>query len=238
MKAENATATVLVTGANKGIGHEVARRLVEAGHSVWVGARDAERGREAAAKLGQNARFVQLDVTDDASIREAAQTVGKAGGLDVLVNNAGIVQPDAPNDPRGPLRAVFDVNVFGAIAVTYAFLPLLRKSGAPRIVNVSSDLGSLTRATDPDYEFYNLELVAYPASKAALNMATVQLAKHLAGTPFKVNAANPGYTATDLNSHRGYQTVEQAAEVIVRLATLGPDGPTGGFFFNEGEVPW
>ena len=238
MGPEIVGSTALVTGANKGIGREVARRLTEAGHAVWIGARDRARGEEAASALGPRARFVWLDVTDDESIREAAEAVREAGGLDVLVNNAGIARPDAPDAPRAHLREVFDVNVFGAAAVAYGFLPLLRESEAPRIVNVSSGVGSLARASDPGSEFYPLASVTYPASKAALNMVTVQLAKQLAGTPFKVNAADPGFTATDLNGHRGYRTVEQAAEIVVRLATLGGDGPTGGFFDEDGPVPW
>lgn len=225
----------LVTGANKGIGREVARRLILDGHTVWIGARDPARGRDAADALG--ARFVHLDVTDDASVRSAAETIGAAGGLDVLVNNAGVFRADDPDDPCATLGDTFAVNVVGALAVTYAFLPLLRASLAPRIVNVSSSLGSLTAASDPGDPFYGLTAVAYPASKAALNMATVQLAKDL-GAPFKVNAVDPGYTATDLNGHQGTGTVAQAADRILPLALLDPDGPTGGFFGTDGTHPW
>lgn len=238
MAPDTVVKTALVTGANKGIGREVARRLIEAGHVVWIGARDQARGEEAASALGPHARFVSLDVTDDESILDAARVVREAGGLDALVNNAGIARPDAPDAPRGPLSEVFDVNVFGAAAVVYRFLPILRDSQAPRIVNVSSGAGSLAQAADPQSEFYPLASITYPASKAALNMVTVQLAKQLAGTRFKVNAADPGFTATDLNGHRGHRTVEQAAEVIVWLATLGEDGPSGGFFDEDGVVPW
>jgi NAD(P)-dependent dehydrogenase (short-subunit alcohol dehydrogenase family) len=227
----------LVTGANKGIGREVARRLVQAGYSVWVAARNPSRGREAAQALGPGARFVQLDVTDDSSIAAAVRVVCEAGGLDILVNNAGINVADDAENPREALAALFDVNVFGAVAVSYAFLPVLERSPAPQIVNVSSDLGSFARATDPESAYYALRLLGYPASKAALNMATVQLAKRLEGTGVRVNAVNPGFTATDLNNHRGTQSIEEGAEVVVRVA-MQEEGPTGAFFEANGEAQW
>jgi NAD(P)-dependent dehydrogenase (short-subunit alcohol dehydrogenase family) len=227
----------LVTGANKGIGREVARRLVQGGYFVWVGARDPARGQEAAQALGPGSRFVQLDVTDDSSIAAAVAVVVDAGGLDVLVNNAGINVTDDPEYPREALRALFDVNLFGTVAISYAFLPALQTSSAPRIVNVSSDLGSFARATDPESAYFHLRLIGYPASKAALNMATVQLAKRLDDMGVRINAVNPGFTATDLNDHRGTQSVEEAAEVVVQLA-MQEAGPTGAFFEAGGQAPW
>ncbi|WP_251091517.1 SDR family NAD(P)-dependent oxidoreductase [Streptomyces sp. Caat 7-52] len=227
--------TTLITGANKGLGHETARRLIAAGHTVYVGARSTERGAAAAAGLG--ARFVQLDVTDDASVAAAVATVEADGGLDVLVNNAGIEVRSAEGDIIGAadltaevMREVFETNVFGLVRVTHAFLPLLERSAAPVVVNVSSGLASLARAGS------GYPGVAYPASKAAVNMLTVQFAK--AFPRMRINAVEPGYTATDLNRHQGMQTVEQGAEIIVRMARLGPDGPTGGYFDAAGPLPW
>lgn len=234
--------TTLITGANKGLGHETARRLVAAGHTVYIGSRDAERGRRAADELG--ARLVVLDVTDDASVATAAKTIEADGGLDVLVNNAGIEggrRPDgsvaAAADVTGDmLHTTFDTNVFGVVRVTHAFLPLLRRSAAPVVVNVSSGLASLTRATDPDALGYGYPGVPYPASKAAVNMITVQYAKAL--PELRINAVEPGFTATGLNAHTGTQTVEEGAEIIVRMARIGPDGPTGGYFDASGPLPW
>lgn len=233
--------TTLITGANKGLGHETARRLLAAGHTVYVGSRDAERGRRAAERLG--ARTVVLDVTDDASVAAAAKTIEADGGLDVLINNAGIEERTPDGGVAGPaeitadmMRRVFDTNVFGVVRVTRAFLPLLQRSAAPVVVNVSSGLASLTRAADPDAPGFGYPGVAYPASKAAVNMITVQYAK--AFPNMRVNAVEPGYTATDLNQHSGTQTVEEGAEIIVRMARLGPDGPTGGYFDVDGPIPW
>ncbi|MEU8582036.1 SDR family oxidoreductase [Streptomyces sp. L500] len=233
--------TTLITGANKGLGHETARRLLAAGHTVYVGSRDAERGRRAAERLG--ARMVVLDVTDDASVAAAAKTIEADGGLDVLINNAGIEERTPDGGVAGPaeitadmMRRVFDTNVFGVVRVTHAFLPLLQRSAAPVVVNVSSGLASLTRAADPDAPGFGYPGVAYPASKAAVNMITVQYAK--AFPNMRVNAVEPGYTATDLNQHSGTQTVEEGAEIIVRMARLGPDGPTGGYFDVDGPIPW
>ncbi|MEU4366418.1 SDR family NAD(P)-dependent oxidoreductase [Micromonospora chersina] len=233
--------TTLITGANKGLGFETARRLVAAGHTVWIGSRDAERGRRAAERLG--ARFVALDVTDDASVAAAARTVEAGGGLDVLVNNAGIEGRTADNGVVGAaevtaedMRTLFETNVFGAVRVTHAFLPLLRRSAAPVVVNVSSGLASVTRLADPADPAYGYPGVAYPASKAALNMVTVQYAKAFPG--MRVNAVEPGFTATDLNGRTGTQTVEEGAEIIVRMALVGPDGPTGGYVDAAGLLPW
>lgn len=225
--------TTLITGGNKGLGRETARQLLAHGHDVWIGARDAERGRRAADELG--ARLVQLDVTDDASVAAAAAAVGD---LDVLVNNAGVSGGlAAPADVTADLmRTVFDTNVFGVVRVTRAFLPALQRSTAGTVVNVSSGLGSLSLATDPESIASRYQLVAYSSAKAAVNMVTVQYAK--AFPQLRVNCVDPGFTATDFNGHRGVQTVEEGARAIVRAALLGPDGPTGTFFDDSGAVPW
>jgi NAD(P)-dependent dehydrogenase (short-subunit alcohol dehydrogenase family) len=233
--------TTLITGANKGLGFETARRLIAAGHTVYIGSRDAERGRRAAEQLG--ARMILLDVTDDESVAAAAKTIEANGGLDVLVNNAGIegYAPDgsvigAAEVTADSMRTLFETNVFGVVRVTHAFLPLLQRSAAPVVVNVSSGLASMSRVTNPGGPGYAYPGVAYPASKAAVNMITVQYAK--AFPSIRINAVEPGYTATDLNRHAGTQTVEQGAEIIVRMAQTGPDGPTGGYFDAAGPLPW
>ncbi|POX56237.1 short-chain dehydrogenase [Streptomyces sp. Ru71] len=233
----------LITGANKGLGYETARRLIAAGHTVYVGSRDPERGRHAAARLGVGARAVQLDVTDDASVAAAVKTIEAEGGLDVLVNNAGIEARGPNNEVTGAadltadaMREVFATNVFGTVRVTHAFLPLLRKSASPVVVNVSSGLASLTHVSDPAHPAAAYPGVAYPASKTAVNMITVQYAK--AFPQMRINAVEPGFTATDLNGNTGTQTVEEGAEIIVRMAQLGPDGPTGGYFDVAGPLPW
>ncbi|MEU9558591.1 SDR family NAD(P)-dependent oxidoreductase [Streptomyces fumanus] len=231
----------LITGANKGLGFETARRLLAEGHTVYVGSRDPGRGRAAADRLG--ARYLPLDVTDDASVAAAAKAVEADGGLDVLVNNAGIegrgegnVVIGAADTTAGHLRTLFDTNVFGVVRVLHAFLPLLGRSAAPVVVNVSSGLASLTGVTDPTTPAYAYPGVAYPASKAAVNMVTVQYAKAFPG--MRINAVEPGFTKTDLNGNTGIQTVAEGAEVIVRAALLGPDGPTGTFFDRSGPLPW
>ena len=228
--------TTLITGANKGIGYETARQLVAAGHTVWIGSRDLARGRAAAQELG--ARAVQLDITDDASVAAAAATIET---LDVLINNAAVEERGDGNLVIGPVdvtadlvRKTFDTNVFGTVRVLHAFLPLLQRSAAPVVVNVSSGLGSLTVVSSMPADIY--PGVAYPASKAAVNMITVQYAKAL--PHLRINAADPGFTKTDLNGNTGTQTVEEGAEVVVRLAQIGPDGPTGGLFNTAGSVPW
>ncbi|MFI6046883.1 SDR family oxidoreductase [Nocardia sp. NPDC051321] len=236
--------TTLITGANKGLGFETARRLVAAGHTIYVGSRDAARGERAAEQLG--ARAVVLDVTDDTSVAAAVKTIEADGGLDVLINNAGISGFEGQSRDSAVIgaaavtadlmRPIFDTNVFGVIRVTHAFLPLLLRSAAPVVVNVSSGLASLTRVTTPDTPTYAYMGVAYPASKAAVNMITVQYAKAFPG--MRINAVEPGYTATDLNGHTGTQTVEEGAEIIVRMAQLTPDGPTGGYFDAAGVLPW
>jgi NAD(P)-dependent dehydrogenase (short-subunit alcohol dehydrogenase family) len=229
--------TILITGANKGLGREAARRLIDAGHDVWAGARDAAAGQEAAGALG--ARFVQLDVTDDASVAAAVRTIGDAGtGLDVLINNAGISgsrQP-VPETTADHLAEVYAANVFGVVRVTQAFLPLLEASERPVIVNVSSGLGSQAVTGDPDRIEGTIVGLAYPSSKAAVTMLTTMYAK---GLPhMRVNAVDPGYTATDLNGHSGPQTVTEGTDAIVALAQVGPDGPTGTFQDRHGVVPW
>ncbi|MEU6050173.1 SDR family NAD(P)-dependent oxidoreductase [Streptomyces xanthochromogenes] len=233
--------TTLITGANKGLGFETARRLVAAGHTVYIGSRDAERGRLAAERLG--ARTVRLDVTDEASVRAAAAAIEADGGLDVLINNAGIEARGAGNSVPGAaevtadqMRLVFETNVFGTVRVTHAFLPLLERSAAPVVVNVSSGLASLAHLSDATSPAYGYPGVAYPASKTAVNMITVQYAK--AFPAMRINAVEPGFTKTDLNGNTGVQTVEQGADIIVRMASVGPDGPTGGYFDAHGRLPW
>jgi NAD(P)-dependent dehydrogenase (short-subunit alcohol dehydrogenase family) len=235
----------LITGANKGIGFETARQLGQQGIRVIIGARDKARGEEAVQKLAAldvRATFVELDVTDEQCISQAAQYIAETfGRIDILINNAGISGGNAntPSDTAlAVMRTVYNTNVFGVVAVTKAMLPLLRESLAGRIVNVSSGLGSITLARDRNSEFFQLNNLPYQSSKAALNAITVEFAKELAETPIKVNAADPGFTDTDFNNHRGYRTVEQAATVIMRLATLGEDGPTGSFQDENGNVPW
>ncbi|MEV4551358.1 SDR family oxidoreductase [Nonomuraea wenchangensis] len=232
----------LVTGANKGLGQEVVRQLAGRGWQVFLAARDRERGLRAAGMLadeGLDVEFVELDVTSDESVSAAVKAVaGRVDRLDVLVNNAGVGGPllDPADMDADALRALYEVNVFGQVRVTHAFLPMLRGSQLPRIVMVSSALASLTRAGDsgrPEHGFLNLD---YASSKAALNMVVSQYARALPG--FKVNAADPGNPATDMNHHTGVHTVEEGATAIIRLATLDSGGPTGGFFGNDGPVPW
>ena len=239
------TKTAVVTGANKGIGFEIARRLAAEGYRVWLGARDRGRGEAAAAKLraqGLDAHWLELDVTDDRSTTSAAEKLAaQTGTLDVLVNNAGIADGFGISPLEEPIeitKRVYEVNVFGPIRVTQAFMPLLKASKAGRIVMMSSELGSIQSLLDPGNEFYAINALGYNSSKSALNAATVSIAK--AAEPFgiKVNAADPGYTATEMNGNSGYRTVEQAAEVAVKLATLGEDGPTAGYFNHNGVLPW
>jgi len=234
----------LVTGANKGIGFEVARAIAKAGYTVLLGARNPTSGREAAAILtGEHldVRFVELDVTRMESISSAAARIGADfGKLDVLVNNAGIADPqDGPPSRANVavIERVLRTNFLGAVAMAQAVLPLLRKSDAGRIVNVSSDLGSITRHGDPTWKYAQVKVLGYCASKAALNMFTVQLAFELKAQGITVNSVNPGFTATDLNAHRGQQTVEEGAAEVVRVA-LQEHGPTGKFLETGGELVW
>jgi NAD(P)-dependent dehydrogenase (short-subunit alcohol dehydrogenase family) len=224
----------LVTGANKGLGHETARQLISLGHTVYIGARSVERGQAAATELG--ASFVPLDVTDDASVSTALDVIaGREGHLDVLVNNAGI---STTSDVNGQVaQEVFDTNVIGVIRVTQAALPLLEKSENPVVVNVSSALGSFWAVTNPERRQFHFPSIVYGSSKAAVSMLTVQYAKTFPGIKF--NAVEPGFTATELTPFSGAgQPVEKGAEVIVRMATIGSDGPTGTFWEGEDELGW
>ena len=244
----------LVTGANQGIGRQIAKELAAHGMTVFVGSRDQARGEAAARTIDGDVHAVQLDVTDHASIAAAAAHVEKTcGRLDVLVNNAAISNTRRRSDESveehskrtrvgtlslNEMRAVWETNVFGVVAVTQAMLPLLRNAPAGRIVNVSSGAGSLTRNADPNAPFRAIFGPIYPASKTALNAITLATAIELEGTAIKVNAAAPGFTKTNLNNFAGTQSVEEGAREAVRLALLGPDGPTGTFSQADGPLPW
>ena len=234
----------LVSGGNKGIGFEIARGLARAGHHVLIGCRDSSRGAAAIAALdaeGGRAEALPLDVADDASIAAAAAIIDRRfGRLDVLVNNAGVSLDSriAASSLRAVMRQTFEVNVFGLACLMEAMAPLLARSAHPRIVNMSSGLGSLAQNSAPDFEFASVKPLAYNSSKAAVTMLTVLAAARLRDLGIKVNAADPGFCATDLNGRRGYRTPEQGAQVAIRLATLDDDGPTGGLFDESGPVPW
>jgi NAD(P)-dependent dehydrogenase (short-subunit alcohol dehydrogenase family) len=245
------TRVALVTGANKGIGKEIVRKLAKSGYTVLLGARDRARGDAAAAELrGEgDIRPIEIDVSDAASITATAARIrSELGRLDVLVNNAGIAR--SATAARGPtatpasaaslaeVREVFETNVFGVIAVTQAMLPLLREAPAGRIVNVSSGLGSLAAVTNPQNAYRKVGGVSYGPSKTALNAVTIAFAADLEGTRIKVNAACPGYTATDLNGHSGPRSAEEGAREPFRLATLADDGPTGTFSNDAGSIAW
>lgn len=235
----------LVTGANKGIGLEIARQLAQAGVSVIIGARDPGRASKAVDTLsseGLQVRSVALDLTDHASIAAAAETIrAEHGRLDILVNNAGIVDAeDGPPSSAVPdaARRIMETNFVGTLAVTQAMLPLLRLSSAARIVNLSSSLGSLTVNGDPASPYYSARLIGYNASKAALNMLTVQLAQELRHTPHVINSVCPGYVKTDLTGHNGFMTAEEGAKLPVEYALLGGDAVSGRFVEASGETPW
>jgi NAD(P)-dependent dehydrogenase (short-subunit alcohol dehydrogenase family) len=244
----------LITGANQGIGLQIAKELAAKNFTVLVGSRDYARGEEAAKTVDGDAHALQLDVTDQASIAAAAERVrNEFGRLDVLINNAAIsntgLRPGVPIEEYAKstrpstvsldeMRAVFETNVFGVVAVTQAMLPLLRESSAARIVNVSSGVGSLTRNSDPAYPYRPIFGPVYPASKTALNAVTLAMAIELESTGIKVNAACPGFTKTNLNNYTGTQTVEEGAREPVRLALLGADGPNGSFSNADGPLPW
>jgi NAD(P)-dependent dehydrogenase (short-subunit alcohol dehydrogenase family) len=226
--------TILITGATRGLGRETARRLIELGHTVYIGARHPETGGQVAKELG--GRVLAIDVADDVSVRSAAERLAsEVGELDVLVNNAGIAgEQKRPSEATvSDMRNVFDTNVFGAAQVLHEFTSLLEASEAPVVVNVSSAVGSLTRNADPSSPW---SMLAYPMSKAALNMLTIQYAK--AYPRWRVNAVTPGLTATEFTSHQAGWSVSEGAEIIVRMATLGTDGPTGTFVEKAGNVPW
>jgi NAD(P)-dependent dehydrogenase (short-subunit alcohol dehydrogenase family) len=240
--------TALVTGANKSIGFETVKQLLDLGYYVYLGSRDLQKGTEAAARLkSDKVETLQIDVSDTQSIESARKVLeGKINSLDVLINNAGI-RGSSPQSPSSAddkvIREVFDTNFFGTINVTKAFIGLLKNSDAPRIVNVTSGLASLTLHSDPSWKFYNYKGAAYGPSKTALNAYTIALAFELRNTAFKINAVDPGFTATDFNEHRGTGKVADAARVIVKYATLGAEGPTSKYFSNDiesedGESPW
>ena len=237
--------TVLITGANKGIGFETAKQLAQSGYFVYLGSRDKIKGHEAVEKLKasgiDNVDCIEIDVTNINSIKSARkQLENKVQQLDVLINNAGIsgkMPQNISTDDIENLRKVFDTNFFGAIQTTQEFIELLKKSNEPRIVNVSSELGSLAvhnNTQNPNYGIYD----AYSCSKTALNAFTVMLANEFRDTNFKINSVTPGYTATDLNQFKGTKTAEQSAKVIVKYATIANDGPTGKYFKEDGEIDW
>ena len=243
--------SALVTGANKSIGFEVARQLAQNGIYVYLGSRNLENGIEAVNKLKaegiKNVEVIQLDVTNDESVKAARAEIGKKiKRLDILINNAGIYggYPQTALDSTiDQFKATYDANVYSAVRVTQAFIDLLKKSSEPRIVNVTSSQGSITLHSDPTYKYYDYKGAVYLSSKAALNMYTVVLAYELKDTSFKVNAVCPGYTKTDFNGHRGTGTLEDAGKRIIKYALTDIDGPTGKFFSEEnnpetGEVPW
>jgi NAD(P)-dependent dehydrogenase (short-subunit alcohol dehydrogenase family) len=242
----------LVTGANKGIGLQIAKDLAAHGFTVLVGSRNLENGESAAKSVGTDARALQLDVTNQASIAAAAERIrNELGRLDVLVNNAGVSHAGKPGRPLQEIsqsgrlsvasldevRAVWETNVFGVIAVTQAMLPLLREAPVGRIVNVASSGGSLTLNSDPTNPHRSM-FGTYSSSKAALNAITVAFAADLESAGIKVNSACPGFTATDLNDFQGTRTVEQAAREPVRLALIDANGPTGTFSNEDGPLPW
>ncbi len=238
--------TAFVTGANKSIGFETARQLAKLGYFVYLGSRDKKRGLEAIEKLKSmgftNVDCIPLDVTDTNSIKSARKALeAKTKKLDLLINNAGISggfpQP-ATKVSQDTLREVFETNFFGVIQVTQALMDLMKKSDQPRIVNVTTELSSLTNHGDPNWIFAQFKPAAYGPSKTALNAYTVMLASELKDTNFKVNCVCPGFTATDFNNHQGTRTVEQAASVIVKYASLDKEGATGKFFNEEGEAAW
>jgi NAD(P)-dependent dehydrogenase (short-subunit alcohol dehydrogenase family) len=235
----------LITGANRGIGYESAAQLAQLGWRVLLGSRDPERGALAARRLsgrGGDVRPVTLDVTDEAAVRTAADLVAtRFGRLDCLVNNAGILL-ETEHRPSlmsaHTMRRTFETNVFGVVTVLDAMLPLLRRAPVGRVVNLSSTLGSPRLVSEPLCLQSRFRLLAYNSSKGALNAVTALYANDLRGSRVKVNAVDPGFCATDINDHRGSRTAAEGARVVVELATIGPDGPSGGFFNAEGQTPW
>jgi len=241
----------LITGANKGVGLETARQLLNNGYYVYLGSRTLENGQTAVEKLKEDGldqvEAIQLDVTDDQSVQKAKEYISsQTEVLDVLINNAGInggwpqTSLDASIDQ---FKTVFDTNLYGVVRVTQAFIDLLKQSPQPRIVNVSSSGCSLTLHSDPTWKYYTHKAAVYPSSKAAMNMYTIDLAYDLKDTAFKVNAVCPGFVATDFNGHSGTGTAQQGGERIAKYAMIGADGPTGKFIAEEynpetGETPW
>ncbi|MBY3064494.1 SDR family NAD(P)-dependent oxidoreductase [Rhizobium laguerreae] len=235
----------LVTGANKGIGFAIAKGLAEQGMTVWMGARDAERGEKAVAQLRSDdldVRLLVIDVADDTNVQEAAtRLAGEVDALHVLVNNAGILVDVATPPSQVTMEAIkstFEVNLFGPIRVTQAFVPLLKAAGEARIVMMGSGVGSLTLITDPTSLYSSVNLLDYTASKVALNAVTVSFAKELAPFGIKVNVVEPGHVRTDLNKNTGFVSPEEGALTAIKMAMIGNDGPTGGFFGSHGRQPW
>jgi NAD(P)-dependent dehydrogenase (short-subunit alcohol dehydrogenase family) len=231
------THITFITGANKGLGHEATRRLIEHSQTVIIGARDPQRGRAAADELG--ARFVQIDVTDEASIDSAAADIkAHEGHLDTLINNAGILGSHAPADQLtgSDIAHVYETNVFSIVRVTHAFLPLLRASDHPTVINVTSGMGSFAATHDPDRVESSIAAPLYTSSKSAVTMLTTQYAKALPDVRF--NAADPGYTATDFNNHSGPQTITEGTDAIVQLATEDPSAGTGRLIDRHGPAAW
>jgi NAD(P)-dependent dehydrogenase (short-subunit alcohol dehydrogenase family) len=246
--ASTMTTIALITGANKGIGFETARQLAKTGVHVLIGARDAAKGQAAVQTLqaeGLSAELLELDVTQEASVKAAAQSVTQRHGkLDILINNAGI-HPEFPQGifsfeqlPLDLLMQIYQTNVFGAFLAMHEFLPLLRKSDAGRIVNVSSSVGSLTEQSNPASPYYGITTTGYNSSKAALNALTIQLAKQLTDTNIKVNSICPGWVQTDMGTESAPRTVAEGVRIIMQMATLPQDGPNGGFFNEDGIIPW
>lgn len=243
--------SVLITGANRSIGLELVKQLSKKGLFVYLGSRDPEKGKAAVKELNENGfeniQAIEIDVTNSDSIIAAKNIVAKEQGkLDILINNAGILgtNPQTASDtPIADIQTVFDTNFFGVINVTQAFLELLKKSESPRISNITSGLGSLTLHSEPGWKYYDIKTAGYGTSKAALNAYTINLAYELKGLPFKINAIDPGYTATDFNHHSGPGTVESAANFIIKHTLTDKDAPTGKFFSNDiedetEESPW
>ncbi|WP_420572610.1 SDR family oxidoreductase [Kordia sp.] len=233
----------LITGANKGIGFETAKTLLEKGYIVILGVRDEKKGQHAVHQLQNvNARYVVIDVTDEKSISLAEQYIhDNFGKLDVLVNNAGIwIDFGVPmlEVSIKDIETTLKVNTVGVIAVIKEFIPLLKKSESGNIINVSSGLASLNQNSDPTYEYYDYKSLAYSTSKSALNMVTILFSYELKAANIKVNAADPGYCATDLNGKTGPRTPQQGSKIIVKLATLPSNGPTGGFFDENDKIEW
>jgi NAD(P)-dependent dehydrogenase (short-subunit alcohol dehydrogenase family) len=238
----------LITGANKGIGLETARQLAQQGIHVLIGARDAAKGEAAAQQLqaeGYKADFIALDVSNEASIKQAAQTVSdRYGNLDILINNAGI-NPEFSQGifsldqmPSDLIMQIYQTNVFGPFTMVREFLPMLRRSAAGRIVNLSSTLGSLTDQSNLESPYRPFNIIGYNSSKTALNAMTVQIAKQLTDTNIKINSACPGWVKTDMGTDAAPRTVEEGTRIIVKLATLPDDGPNGGFFDESGVIGW
>ncbi|SEA15443.1 NAD(P)-dependent dehydrogenase, short-chain alcohol dehydrogenase family [Arachidicoccus rhizosphaerae] len=243
--------TALITGANKGIGFETAKQLLQAGYYVFLGSRNEHLGSQAVEKLKRlgldQVEMILIDVTSEASVKAARQKLGeKTASLDALINNSGIsggMPQSALQAGIEQFKAAYEVNVYGVVRVTQAFFDLLQKSQQPRIVNVSSSQGSLTLHSDPNYKYYDFKGSIYLSSKAALNMYTINLAYELRETPFKVNAVSPGFTKTDFNHNRGTGTLEAAGRRITKYVLIDHNGPSGKFFCEEtnpdgGEIPW